>query len=55
MFKQISEFLITGITLIVGYLFYFIIAAVLTFIIGFPIGIGVYTIVRGLESLFNGA
>lgn len=55
MIKQISEFLITGITLTIGYLIYFVVAAVTTFILGFPIGIGVYTINKALQLLFNGA
>jgi hypothetical protein len=44
----------TTLTLIVGYLLYFVVSAILTFIIGFPIGIGIYTVVKGLEILFNG-
>jgi hypothetical protein len=54
MFKQILESIITMITLTVGYLLYFVVASITTFIAGFPIGIGVYTIIRGLELLFNG-
>jgi len=54
MFKQISEFLITGVMLTVGYLLYFVAAVVTTFILGLPIGFGIYTINRALEILFNG-
>jgi uncharacterized membrane protein YccF (DUF307 family) len=54
MFKRISEFLITGIFLIVGYLLYFVIATITTFILGLPIGLGIYTIIRSLQLLFNG-
>jgi hypothetical protein len=55
MTKQISELIAAMMTVIVGYLLYFVAIAIITFVVGFPIGIGVYTITRGLELLFNGA
>jgi hypothetical protein len=54
MIKSLTQTFVTGATLLVAYLLYFVVSAILTFIIGFPIGIGIYTIVKGLELLFNG-
>jgi hypothetical protein len=55
MYKHITQSIVTLMTLIVGYLLYFVSAAIITFIFGFPIAIGIHTIIRGIELLFNGA
>ena len=55
MFKAISDFLLTGFTLIISYVLYFIIAVFMTVLIGLPIGFGVKFIVDTVSSFFIGA
>jgi uncharacterized membrane protein YccF (DUF307 family) len=55
MIKDIVEFVMTGIMVVVGYLLYFILASIATVLIGIPIGFGIHIINEMIKTLFNGA
>lgn len=55
MIKEMIEFMVTGIMVIVGYLLYCVSAVIVTFLIGMPIGIGIHLINELVKILFNGA
>lgn len=54
MIKSFLEFLGTGIFVIIGYITYFIVGVISTFMIGLPIGIGIYLINDAIKYLFSG-
>lgn len=54
MLKSFLEFLATGMLVLTGYGMYFIVALVVTFILGLPIGLGIYLINDAVKYLFSG-
>jgi len=54
MFKLFLEFLGTGMVVISAYIVYFIATTLITFIVGLPIGLGIYLINDVVKALFNG-
>lgn len=53
MLKAISDFLMTGVAITVVYVSYFIIAVITTFMVGFPIAIGVKMILDIISVIFT--
>ena len=54
MLKQIAEFFVTGITLVVLYLLYFISTVILTIVLGLPVLLGIKMITDILQTFFIG-
>jgi len=54
MFKSFLEFLGVGVVVISGYATYFIATVLITFIVGLPIGLGIYLINDAIKYLFSG-
>lgn len=54
MLKAILEFIGTGIAVVVSYVIYFILAVVMTILIGLPIGVGIKLIYDTIASFFGG-
>ena len=53
MLKAIAEFFITGISVVVVYLTYCVVAIVSTLLLGFPIAVGIKMITDILSVLFT--
>lgn len=53
MLKSFLEFLGTGVVVLSAYATYFIAATIITFIIGLPIGLGIYLINDAISALIN--
>lgn len=54
MLKSFLQFMGTGVVVIGGYATYFVAAALITFIVGLPIGLGVYLVNDAIKYLFSG-
>lgn len=54
MFKSITEFLVTGFAVVISYALYFVIALIMTVLIGLPIGFGIKLIYDAVKSFFVG-
>jgi hypothetical protein len=52
-FKSFSEFLITGIVVIVSYIIYFVLGVVITFLLGLPIAFGIKMITDFISMIFG--
>jgi hypothetical protein len=51
--KSLGEFLATGAVLIVSYVFYFVIMAITTFVLGLPIALGIKVILDFMKIIFT--
>lgn len=51
--KSLGEFLATGATLIVGYVLYFVVTAITTFVMGLPIALGIKVILDFMSIMFT--
>lgn len=53
MLKTLSDFIMTGVAVIIVYLTYFVIATIATLMIGFPIAIGIKMILDIISVIFT--
>ena len=53
MIKSFTEFLVTGMVVILSYFIYFVMASILTFLIGLPIAIGIKVILDFMQIIFT--
>jgi hypothetical protein len=53
MLKSIFDFILTGISVILTYVVYFIASFVTTFVVGVPIGLGVRVVRDAVNMLYN--
>lgn len=53
MLRAISDFIMTGVAVIIVYLTYFVIATIATLMIGFPIAIGIKMILDIISVIFT--
>ena len=54
MFREITEFIMTGFSVLTLYVVYFFISFLSTILLGIPIGFGVYYVHKFVTYFFNG-